>query len=215
MAHRRDFVSGLTALTFTAAVLVACGGSAGSDLFGGASGDDGGAAGDTGQGTSEPDAATLADATTPPTPDASQRDAAPPPTKDASVPDTFVPPTDPGIQCGTTECDPASALCCRFGTPPNDSSTCVSPAGCQSVAALPIACDDAADCDAAGHPGQICCATLNAQTGRAQEVRCRSAQSCNGSDQVVVCDAATTGPCPNGGTCRPSATSLPGYDICL
>jgi hypothetical protein len=146
-------------------------------------------------------------------------DGAPPHEKDADLPDTNPPPPggDPGIRCGNTYCPPDGMVCCRTGggVGLGDTFTCVPPGSCQQFGELEIPCDDAADCDAKGQSGDICCVTQNAQTGRAEDITCLAAADCNGSLQTNMCDKNAVDPCPNGGTCKPSQTTLPGYDICL
>jgi hypothetical protein len=214
MSFERAFLSGAVAVALTAAV--ACGGSQASDLFG-----------DPGSTGSNPDAATppLVDASIPEDTSASIVDAPPDPTdtspapdvavKDVGAPDTHVDPIDPGIACGASECKPGGLVCCRIGTGMNPSFACIAPGGCQQISAFSIPCDDADDCDTAGHPGDVCCVTANQQTGAAQEVRCRAPKDCVQSTQTTLCDPSEPDPCPDGGTCRESKTTIPGYWICV
>jgi len=141
-------------------------------------------------------------------------DGAPPETDDANIPDTSSHPDNPGIQCGTSYCHPGTDICCRVDTALSPTFLCLPPQGCSTVGELAIACDDADDCAAAGGAGEVCCVTEDAQTGRANRIACTPASACTSNLQTNMC--STNAPaCANGGTCKPSQTTIPGYDICI
>ena len=218
------YVRGLCiAVAFTASVgAIGCSGASASALF--ADGDDSGAPtvnGDASTGESidagHDAAAPAHDASTPIPSDDSGAIATDPA-------DAADPIADFGIRCGATTCTAAGDVCCRMasgasGSPhggDDDTFACL-PAGTCAVlpSALAIPCDDAADCEASGHPGGICCASLDAQTGEAESIACTSAQACTGVLQTNLCATDAPAACPNGGTCKISQTTIPGYDICF
>ena len=211
----------------------ACSGATDSGLFdpGGSTGGGNEGAGDAGHGvldgsgfdasTSPPDR----DAHVDPVPPA---DSAPPveddaAAHDASFPDAAPSAEPPSVRCGNTTCDPATNVCCRIPGGTTDVFACLSAIACGAVVgALAIPCDDAVDCAGSsptnGTPGagnEVCCATLNAQTGRAESIACMPAQSCTSTLQTNLCGPNAPDACPNGGTCKISQTTIPGYDICF
>ena len=142
---------------------------------------------------------------------------------EASLPDAAPPSEPPGIRCGSATCDPATNVCCRIPGGTTDVFACLSAIACGAViGSLTIPCDDAVDCAGSsptnGTPGsgnQVCCVTLNAQTGRAEGIACTPAQSCTSTLQTNMCASNAPDACPNGGTCQISQTTIPGYDICF
>src|SRR4051794_12736648 len=138
-----------------------------------------------------------------------------PQTEDASKPDTSIPNDNPGIKCGNAYCQPGSDVCCRIDNSIAPTFMCLPPAGCPKTGALAVTCDDAADCEQTSGDGDVCCVTQNAQTGRAESVECMPAAQCASGLQTNMCDGLSADPCPNGGTCKPSQTTIPGYDICI
>jgi hypothetical protein len=205
----------LRVLSSAAALLVACSGASESPLFG----------------SNGTPSAPVADASTPAAdasngggPDASP----PPPVHDSGgppvQPDASHPPPppdastgDPGVLCGSTSCDPRTAVCCRVDSTGkgNFTDTCTPAAACAAGAALPIPCDDAQDCITAGAPaGSICCVTADPQTGHATGVACVQASDCNAQTQTWLCDPNAPDGCPQGETCSASKQTISGYDIC-
>ncbi|MEO6419998.1 MAG: hypothetical protein ABIP39_11350 [Polyangiaceae bacterium] len=136
------------------------------------------------------------------------------PIEDASTgKDSSPPPLANTIDCNTAAmtCKVGAQVCCRSGdTPP--SFNCAASAGCNAFGNMPIPCDDADDCDKLGHPGDLCCAQTVA--GKANSVSCQAAGSCV-TNATNLCDPLAGDPCPNGGTCQVSVTTLPGFHICF
>jgi hypothetical protein len=182
-------------------LLVACGGADDSALFQDASvispGDDGSSPADD---ASSPDDVV-------PKPDVTQpKDAAPP--KDSGNP--YV---DPGIACGTGECDPSKNLCCASITsyyPTYTYAFACEPLAdlVQCAAGLGVYCDDDHDC-ASG----LCCGDLD-QSGHYAKVSCKA--TCTGYvwpyTQVHFCDPKAP-KCDTNQKCVAS-TSLAGYYVC-
>lgn len=199
---------------------MACGGATDSGLFGGSgftsSGNDGGVTLSDG-GITHEDGSTGFDAGA--VPDASeQKDTGvPPPPKDSGPP----PPVDPGVHCGGTECPVPAQACCRTQVASNFTYTCLPTGQCVglSVLSLEIPCDDANDCATAGHPGQVCCATVGGGGGGgngASEVVCRDPSECTQQNsRTPLCDKSDPNACPAGLTCRTSTQTLPGYNLCF
>lgn len=121
---------------------------------------------------------------------------------------------DPGISCGTNQCDPNTSFCCIDPT-----SHCAGPAVCYAASALaqcagncgyPVQCDDTADCADAG-PNRICCAKIDT-FGNPSAVACLSLLDCQKQGKhYVACDPTAATPCPGGATCafEDSGLSLP------
>lgn len=137
---------------------------------------------------------------------------------DAAGPDAKVSP-DAGspviVHCGASECAGPSLVCCR---PANDadggSDTCITQAACAASKAMPIPCDDTVDCATLSGPGQVCCVT--ATTTGAAEVLCRPMAQCtNDLGRSNLCDPRVPNACPNGGSCKASESTLPGYYLCI
>lgn len=195
------------------AASIGCSGAAETNLFNGVSeGTDAGA-----DAASHPAAfdASAPDVAAPPREDASAADtSAPPAPEDASAPDTSAPSDNPGIQCGNAYCKPGTDVCCRLDTALNPTFVCLPAVGCSAITSLAIPCDDEADCTESGTPG-VCCVTENAQSGRAESVECVAADQCGSDLQTNMCNSPSNDPCPNGGSCKPSQTTIPGYAICI
>jgi hypothetical protein len=112
---------------------------------------------------------------------------------------------DPGILCGApTYCPATSMVCCVTSGVPACATSC------NGGGKDRYACDDAADCAAAGQAADICCGTINGST--VTETYCTKSSLCNGT-QVIYCDPAAANPCPNGGTCQAAAEPT-GYYWC-
>lgn len=187
----------------------ACGGATKNDLFGGGPSDgsilgaDGSLVGTDAGVAPGSDAATDPDATDA---DGGRRDAG----RDAA-------PVDPGIRCEPrgTFCTVGTQVCCRSAA---DQFSCVAANGCYSVASMPIPCDDADDCAKLGHPGDVCCATVDLITNRATEVTCRSGGDCTrDDDRRVLCDPQLPSQpqCPANTRCQASTQILSGFYLCL
>ncbi len=195
------------------AVVISCGGAVDTGLFG-----------DAPAGADSPDAASSSDAAGGARDGGTRSDggnrvdAGPTdggtPINDASVgKDASPPPPTNTIDCNTaaTTCKLGAQVCCRSGdTPP--SFACAAPAGCLNIGSMPIPCDDADDCDKLGHPGDLCCAQTAG--GKAVSVGC-SATCGGGANSTNLCDPLAADPCPGGGSCQVSVTTLPGFHICF
>jgi hypothetical protein len=187
-------------LLFVASSIWACGGADTSSLFQDASvitpGDDASSPLDAASPDdvqSQPDVVTI-------------KDAAPP--KDSGNP--YV---DPGIACGTAECDPSKNLCCGSITsyyPQYTYAFVCEPLSdlVQCAAGVGIYCDDDHDC-ASG----LCCGDLDSQNHYAK-VSCKA--TCSGYvwpyTQIHFCDPKAP-KCDGNQTCTAS-TALPGYHVC-
>jgi hypothetical protein len=138
------------------------------------------------------------------------------PTADARK-DSDTPPPSGRIQCGFVTCAVGTEVCCRKSTGPAVQNYCSAPAACvssplQQTVAIP--CDDAADCTALGKPGTVCCASLD-QNAQVTEITCREPRDCRSQQgRYNLCDKNAADPCPNGGTCKPTNQTLPGYNLC-
>jgi hypothetical protein len=136
--------------------------------------------------------------------------------KDA-VPD--VPKEDLGVHCGSSDCPVPAKECCRQD-PGNGQFVyqCVNVGQClqQANNPFPVPCDDALDCENAGHAGELCCVTAALDGGAgADEIVCRAPVDCTKQQgRTNLCDPNAPNPCPNGGQCVPSTQTIPGYDIC-
>ncbi len=119
------------------------------------------------------------------------------------------------VACGgSATCESSNGEECCF-TPQKQDGQCVSSDGdCNGGGEVLLPCDDAADCDALGNIGDVCCAQA-AQNGIVSQVQCRAASECSAKNgQTNLCDPSASNPCPNGGTCQASTVSIPGYSIC-
>jgi hypothetical protein len=113
---------------------------------------------------------------------------------------------DAGLRCAV-----GTETCCRSLGP---AFACTASAGCAAVAQLSVPCDDALDCAALGHPNELCCATTVSNVVR--DVACRKAVDCTlTANRRNLCDPSATDPCPNGGTCKLSTQTMPGFWICF
>ncbi len=204
-----------TALVVSA-LFAACGGAADQDVFQGGittgdsgfSGDDGSTATDDGGGTTN-DGSSGTDG-------GGGQDAGNKTDgggkKDAGSSDTGADSNPPGatIHCGQgTDCTVGAQVCCR--EPVGPTYSCMPSSGCTAVGDVPVPCDEASDCTALGHAGDVCCATFGLG-GKVNSVECASTGNCNGKGKLIVCNPADTDPCPNGGTC--SAGPFGGYFAC-
>ncbi len=112
---------------------------------------------------------------------------------------------DSGLQCGTGFCgiNTANNLCCGAGT---GAAMCLKSSDhCGS--STEISCANATDCAVAGHPTNVCCATIS--SGHVSSTACSA--TCGGGD-VTLCDPNVPGVCASG-TCKPYST-LSGYYAC-
>lgn len=115
---------------------------------------------------------------------------------------------DPGVNCPSSGyCQVPGQVCCK--TDQGDSCAAIG-----SCPGLSIACDDTADCEAAGMTGKVCC-LVNGSNGMASSVRCLSPNDCQPSQgRTMLCNPLVVDSCPTGQACLPSQQSLPGFDIC-
>jgi len=201
------------------AALGACGGSAVADLFaGGKTGQPTDAATPEGDADSDGDVAPAdggGDGAT--TTDAARREAS---TLDVDVRDGAAPDSGPPrtLNCssvpGAVDCSVGSQVCCKQGGA-TTSYACENGTTCSTSGAVPIPCDDTADCAALGHVGDLCCLTTSS-TGRVTEVTCRSQVDCDMNvGRRGLCDPRATDPCPAGGSCKLSTVTLPGFYVCF
>jgi hypothetical protein len=195
-ARRSAFRAMFGAVVVGFALAVGCGGAGQSDLL------SGGDSGATQDGASRDSA----------------RDSA---TNDVGVKDAAMetaPPPDQGVNCpGQGFCMVPGQVCCLDTSTGNSTFSCTSSDGDASnpCMALSIPCDDAADCAAAGSPGDVCCVTASGND-TAGDVSCRSPADCSTQGHARVCNPS--GPadqCPMGKTCKPSTKTLPGFYLCL
>ena len=141
-----------------------------------------------------------------PQPDAS--DAAPFDAADAAPP-----PMSP-LSCGSATCNAYVEACCRTGVGTDAAAMsfkCVTDAAdCKSNADLLVTCDRPANCEAQGHPGDVCCAW--APVGQpAKSTGC--APDC--ADATVLCDPGDDELCKAIGlSCGSSITTIVGFDLC-
>lgn len=194
-----------------------CGGATDSDLFGTNPNPQNDASANdvvTTQDTGVPDTA-APDATPPP----------PPPPIDAGPPDVAPPPPIAPIVCGKTlataslKCDANNDVCCRSGTGTSMTVQCTTDGNCQNDGDVPLGCSSTATCEALGLKGTVCCGQTVPGPNNFSVVvssSCVAANQCpinNGT--VRLCDKGGTNVCTNGTTCKTSAGTLPGYDLCL
>ena len=134
--------------------------------------------------------------------------------KDASTFTDTSPPPGNRIVCNTSAmtCALGDQVCCRSGGGPTPNFNCTAAAGCNAVGDMPIPCDKADDCSKLGFTGDLCCAQTAG--GRATSVSCVAPGSC-GTNSTNLCDPLAVDPCPNGGSCQVSVTTLPGFHICF
>ena len=207
---RKTWVYGLWAV---GALVMSCGGAVDTGLFGNPTG----APDSVDAATSADDGGTVTDGGTRISDgggrfDARITDSA---VRDVSV-DTNPPPPPPTnrIACNTAAvtCALGDQVCCRSGGGPTPNFNCTAAAGCNAVGDMPIPCDKADDCSKLGQPGDLCCAQTVG--GKASSVSCVPPTSC-GTNSTNLCDPLAADPCPNGGTCQVSVTTLPGFHICF
>jgi hypothetical protein len=107
--------------------------------------------------------------------------------------------------CGAGPCVPGVEVCCDGVTRGGDcrSAAASSPDRCTSSSWA--ACSGAGSCAAAGHAGELCCATLY-PSGAVAQVFCAAPAECaahGDGGYVIACDPIEAEPCPPGaGTCR-------------
>jgi len=189
----------LLALT-AGALFVACGGADGSSLLDG----DSGAANDA---TTVPDGSVTQDAGADVvTLDASTKDS-------AMVKDTGTPYVDPGITCGTADCDAGAELCCVSITSYYPTYTysfaCEQTTDLvQCAAGIPIYCDDDHQCTG----GQVCCGDLGNPTYAKVSCKATCTGFVFGYEQIHFCNPNASD-CGTGQSCKPS-TVITGYYVC-
>jgi hypothetical protein len=118
------------------------------------------------------------------------------------------------LTCGTSTCNALDQACCRLGDPlvaDAESFACVSDAAACSAGLL-VTCDEAANCTALGHPGDVCCALIPDGGTAATATKCMPAPSCG----VIICEPGDDEACDvdAGQSCLPSIQTVLGYDIC-
>jgi hypothetical protein len=128
---------------------------------------------------------------------------------------------EPGIHCGSSLCKVPAEICCYDyaaetrqcmgpgGPSPVPTLSDASPSSSFSCGAsgLEISCDDASDCEAAGHPGYICCGSLLATDEQIMRSRCADISACVGTYDFVLCDPQARPPCSAGEACKPTSSS--------
>ncbi len=127
------------------------------------------------------------------------------PTIDATVGRTIGCTLDAGNTCAV-----GNEVCCRSV---GAVLACAGSGACTGITQVAIPCDDALDCTALGHPGELCCATIQSNTVR--EVACRKPSDCDATNRRNLCDPAAANNCPNGGTCTHSSQTMPGFWLCF
>ena len=199
-----------------ASALLGCGGANDSDLFSG------------NPSNTQKDASTVDVVVQQDTgaPDASPDNVTPPPPPlDAGPPDVAPPPVTAPIVCGKTlataslKCDANNDVCCRSGSGVSMTVQCTADGNCQNDGDVSLGCSSTATCTALGLVNNVCCGTLVQGSGSFSVVAsstCVPANQCpNGNGTVRLCDKGGPNVCTNGLTCKTSAGSLPGYDLCL
>lgn len=106
-----------------------------------------------------------------------------------------------GIQCGGPACSAVDEKCCFSKTDVAINGTeCTSKSNVCNPGTHTLQCNDQSDCEAAGNPGTVCCATLAGACDNFKESCIDSAQcvlpaNC-GSSSVILCDPAAKDACP-------------------
>jgi hypothetical protein len=127
------------------------------------------------------------------------------PTVDAAVGRTIGCTLDAGNKCAV-----GNEVCCRSA---GALLGCTGSGACTGITQLAIPCDDALDCNALGHPNELCCATI--QSNGVKEVACRKPAECDVSNRRNLCDPNAADPCPIGGSCKLSTQTMPGFWLCF
>ncbi len=200
--HRRSTPTIMTlALAALGAGAIGCGGATPSDLFG-----------------TPPDASI----------DVQPIDAGKDVRADADKPDTGPPPS-PIIACGPpinqpqAKCDATKKeYCCRRGDADPFKYNCeTDPTSCNDPNSVSIQCSSSQNCAAIGLIGSVCCGTLVGTGGGGSVIvgtQCTSVSNCTSGGSVgktILCDPGAPNNCPNGGTCKLSAQTMPGYYLCI
>jgi hypothetical protein len=207
--------------------VVACGGASGNDdLFGGSSGaSSGSSSGSTSSGSTSSGSSSGGSGSTSssggPTDGGTIPDGAPDAKLDAPVPPVDATIGDPGIACGQNpDCTVGAQVCCRTSTINGVTYACTAAGACAAaIERMPIPCDDAQDCATLGQGG-VCCATYKfdpvAQRTSVVSVACMPSPLCTTPNSaVIMCDKGAADPCPNGGSCKPSQQTFPGFYLCI
>ncbi len=148
--------------------------------------------------------------------------------KDADVPDA-PPPATPIILCGPpltspqAKCDASKKeFCCRRGDAQPYKYGCeTDETACADVNDVPIRCSTTQTCTGQGLIGSVCCGTLVASSGSGSVITntsCVAPNTCVSGGSVgkaVLCDPNAPNNCPNGGTCKLSSQTMPGYYLCI
>ncbi|MDF2691966.1 MAG: hypothetical protein K0S65_349 [Labilithrix sp.] len=133
--------------------------------------------------------------------------------------DSGPPPTTPAatIFCGsndgtTTSCNAGTEVCCGSTIGWGEPSFECEPAGFVACAgAMKIACDDRTDCPT----GQVCCGTLEDNSGYTSVECKKTCTSVPGLRAVRFCDPdATVDECAALGQQCENSQSLPGFHVC-
>jgi len=215
-------------------LVVACSGSAPSDLFDDESGfgalPDAGSTVDASTATDagapvSADAGLLgADATTPVDSGAPRVDSGAPVVDSAAPVDAGAPVVDAGrdagppartFRCGQagaggTSCTSVTEDCCADLSGSRASYSCVTEGACTSLDAVALECATSADCTA----GNVCCGYLDSAQSSWNVVVCTaSCTSQNGLTAYVFCNPTAPNTCPSGRSCRASQV-LSGYGYC-
>lgn len=135
----------------------------------------------------------------------------------------------PIIACGPplanpqAKCDASKQeLCCRRGdTEPFKYSCETQEQNCADPTDVPIHCSSTATCAGLGLVGSVCCGTLVSTGGSGTAITgttCVAPSNCVSGGSVgraILCDPGSPNACPNGGTCKLSAQTMPGYYLCI
>jgi hypothetical protein len=145
-----------------------------------------------------------------------------------ATPDTGKPPS-PIVACGPplekpqSKCDATKKeYCCRRGdTDPYDYACETDPTACSDPGDVTIQCSSTQNCAAIGLIGSVCCGTLVGTGGGGSVIvstQCTSTSNCTSGGSVgkaILCDPGAPNNCPNGGTCKLSQQTMPGYYLCI
>ncbi len=119
------------------------------------------------------------------------------------------------VHCeGTPGCKVGAEVCCRKDNGGNFSYSCTAHGSCNGgPSPLEIPCDTQHDCETLKMPGTVCCVTASNQG--AASVACVAPTECTVAlGRTPMCDPMMAGSCPGGMMCKPSAMTIPGYNIC-
>jgi len=122
------------------------------------------------------------------------------------------------LSCGSGACNAVTQACCRTGVGSDASPygyVCVNDGGaCLGGSAVLVGCDRAANCEAQGKPGDICCANVPINT-KATAARCVAPSACAADAGTIVCGPGDDELCTAlSRKCLPSSVTIVGWDIC-